>query len=131
MVNWDEGDSAIYRALAEVAVPCRVEQIATALSLIPFGRDESFRIVDAGCGEGIFTYAALTAFQHATAIALDGSASMREHAETLLTKFGRRADVREFGPRVRRLAGSIGRSGLLGVIVGGASSVAGRQARAV
>ena len=96
MVNWDEGDSAVYRALAEVAVPGRVEQIATALSLIPFGRDESFRIVDAGCGEGIFTYAALTAFQRATAIALDGSASMREHAETLLTKFGDRADVREF-----------------------------------
>ncbi len=96
MVSWDEGDSAVYRALAEVAVPGRDEQLATMLCLLPFGRDEAFRIVDVGCGEGIFSHAALTAFPRASVVALDGSASMREHAEALLGSFGERAEVRGF-----------------------------------
>ncbi len=96
MVNWDEGDSTVYRALAEVAVPEREQQLAALLCLLPFGRDEAFKILDVGCGEGIFSYAALTVFPHASVVALDGSASMREHAEALLGAFGERAEVREF-----------------------------------
>ncbi|MCY3638187.1 MAG: class I SAM-dependent methyltransferase, partial [Chloroflexi bacterium] len=96
MVNWDEGDSAVYRALAEVAVPRREEQLATLLCLLPFGRYDAFRIVDLGCGEGVLEYAALTAFPKATALALDGSESMREHASKLLLPFGGRVDVRYF-----------------------------------
>ena len=96
MDNWSEEDSAVYRALAEVAVPMREEQLATLLCLLPFGRDDAFRIVDLGCGEGALEYAALTAFPNATALALDGSASMREHAWELLKPFGGRAEVREF-----------------------------------
>ena len=51
MWSWREEDSAVYRALAEVAVPGRESQLATMLCLLPFGRDEAFRIADVGCGE--------------------------------------------------------------------------------
>lgn len=95
-LGWGEEDSAVYRALAEVAVPRREEQLATLLCLLPFGSDDAFRIVDLGCGEGVLEHAALTAFPNASVLALDGSASMREHAGALLTPFGERAKVREF-----------------------------------
>ena len=94
--GWGEEDSAVYRALAEVAVPRREEQLATLLCLLPFGKDDAFRIVDLGCGEGVLEYAALSAFPNATALALDGSESMREHAMGLLKPFNERADVRHF-----------------------------------
>ena len=96
VVGWDEGTSAIYRMLAEVAVPRREEQLATLLCLLPFGMDDAFQIVDLGCGEGVLEYAALTAFPNASALALDGSASMQEHASRLLKPFGERVDVRPF-----------------------------------
>ncbi len=96
MNNWGEEDSAVYRALAEVAVPRREEQLATLLCLLPFGKDDAFRIVDLGCGEGVLEYAALTAFPNAKALALDGSDSMRKHAGALLKPFGSRVDVRPF-----------------------------------
>jgi SAM-dependent methyltransferase len=94
--GWGEDDSAVYRALADVAVPRREEQLATLLCLLPFSRYDAFRIVDLGCGEGVLEYAALTAFPNASVLALDGSASMREHASALLQPFGERAKVREF-----------------------------------
>lgn len=94
--GWGEEDSAVYRALSEVAVPRREEQLATLLCLLPFGRDDAFRIVDLGCGEGVLEYAALKAFPNSTVMALDGSASMRKHARNLLRAFGKRVDVRHF-----------------------------------
>ena len=96
MWSWGEEDSAVYRALAEVAVPGREAQLATMLCILPFGRDEAFRIVDVGCGEGVFARAVLTAYPMASVLGLDGSASMREHAEALLEPFGERAEVRAF-----------------------------------
>ena len=96
MWSWGEEDTAVYRALAEVAVPGREAQLATMLCLLPFGRDEAFRIADVGCGEGVFARAALTAYPMASVLGLDGSASMREHAEALLEPFGERAEVRAF-----------------------------------
>ena len=93
MWSWREEDSAVYRALAEVAVPGRESQLATMLCLLPFGRDEAFRIADVGCGEGVFARAALTAYPMASVLGLDGSASMREHAEALLEPFEERAEV--------------------------------------
>ena len=94
MCSWGEEDSAVYRALAEVAVPGREAQLATMLCLLPFGRDEAFRIVDVGCGEGVFARAAMTAYPMASVLGLDGSASMREHTEALLKPFGERVEVR-------------------------------------
>ena len=94
--GWGEDDSAVYRDLAKIAVPRREEQLATLLCLLPFGRDDSFHIVDMGCGEGALEHAALTAFPSATALALDGSESMREHASALLKPFGGRVGVQDF-----------------------------------
>ncbi len=91
--DWDEQASALYRVLAEIAVPGRAQQLAALLCLMPFGAQERFRIVDLGCGEGMFAYAALTAFPNATVLALDGSASMRAHAAELLRPFPERAVV--------------------------------------
>ncbi len=96
MWSWGEEDSAVYRALAGVAVPGREAQLATMPCLLPFGRDDAFRIVDVGCGEGVFARAVLTAYPMASVLGLDGSASMREHAEALLEPFGDRAEVRAF-----------------------------------
>ena len=73
MWSWGEEDSAVYRALAEVAVPGREAQLATMLCILPFGRDEAFRIVDVGCGEGVFARAALTVYPMASVLALDGA----------------------------------------------------------
>ena len=95
-LGWGEEDSAVYRVLAEVAVPWREEQLATLMCLLPFGKDDAFRIVDLGCGEGALEYAALRAFPNASVVALDGSESMREHALELLKPFGARVTVREF-----------------------------------
>ena len=94
--GWGESDSAVYRALAEVAVPRREEQLATLLCLLPFSRNDAFHIVDMGCGEGVLEHAALSAYPNSTVLALDGSASMRDHAKTLLKPFGARVDVRKF-----------------------------------
>ena len=68
--TWTEGDSTVYRELARIAVPSRAEQMATLLALFPFGRDEDFRIVEIGAGEGALTEAALACFPNATALAL-------------------------------------------------------------
>ena len=94
--GWSEQDSATYRALAEIAIPMRREFLASLLCLLPFGKDESFRIVELGCGEGVLARAALTAFPKASVLALDGSESMRAHAEVLLEPFGKRASVEPF-----------------------------------
>ena len=96
MWSWGEEDSAVYRVLAEVAVPRRESQLATMLCLLPFGRNQAFRIVDVGCGEGVFARAALTAYPMASVLGLDGSTSMREHAEALLEPFEERAEVMPF-----------------------------------
>ena len=107
-LGWGEEDSVVYRALAEVAVPRREEQLATLLCLLPFGRDDAFRIVDLGCGEGVLEYAALTAFPNTTALALDGSDSMRKHAKALLEPFGERVDVRSFALESNEWRGELG-----------------------
>ena len=110
------------RALAEVAVPGRESQLATMLCLLPFGRDEAFRIADAGCGEGVFARAALTAYPMASVLGLDGSASMREHAEALLEPFEERAEVMAFELEGVEWLDASGRRGLFGVLACAASS---------
>jgi tRNA (cmo5U34)-methyltransferase len=93
MIEWSETDSELYRRLAPAAVPHRAEQMATLLSLLPFGPDDSFRVVEVGCGEGYLAQALLTCFPQARLMALDGSAEMRTHAEKRLSGFGWRATV--------------------------------------
>ena len=77
-VEWSAESSAVYRQLASVAVPAREEQVATLLSLLPFGREEAFHVVELASGEGILSQAILEAFPAATVLALDGEESMRQ-----------------------------------------------------
>ncbi len=94
--NWSEEDSALYRELAAVAVPRREEQLAALVALLPFGRDEAFSVVELACGEGVLSAAVLDAYPNARALALDGSASMRDATSARLVGFGERAHVGEF-----------------------------------
>lgn len=94
--QWSESDSALFQSIAAVAVPAREEQIATLLTLLPFTPSESFRVVELGCGEGLFSYALLECFPRAEVLALDGSAAMRAQAARRLQAFQGRAAVEAF-----------------------------------
>jgi tRNA (cmo5U34)-methyltransferase len=96
MSQWSEEDSATYAALAEIAVPRRREMMATLVAAIPFARDEPFRMVELGAGQGLLAEAVLDAFPAATLLALDGSASMRLDTVARTARFGARAAVRNF-----------------------------------
>jgi tRNA (cmo5U34)-methyltransferase len=93
---WTEADSKLYRELATVAVPARDEQLATLLTLLPFGQDVAFRAVELGCGEGFLSEALLECFPSASIVALDGSAEMRAQATERSRRFGSRVSVAAF-----------------------------------
>src|SRR5262245_17045984 len=95
-VEWSAENSAVYRQLASVAVPAREEQVATLLSLLPFGRAEAFRVVELASGEGMLSQAILEAFPAATVLALDGEESMRQATAARLRPYGERAHVAAF-----------------------------------
>jgi len=95
-VEWSAENSAVYRRLASVAVPAREEQTATLLSLLPFGRDETFHVVELASGEGMLSHAILEAFSAATALALDGEESMRQATAARLRPYGERVQVAAF-----------------------------------
>jgi SAM-dependent methyltransferase len=92
-MSWTEADSTLYRALAAVAVPDRVEQMAVLLSLLPLGSDEVGRVVELGCGEGRLASAILTAYPRASVLALDGSDEMRVEASARLRAFNGRGEI--------------------------------------
>ncbi len=94
--EWTESDSKLYQEIATVAVPARAEQMATLLTLLPFKRDQVFRAVELGCGEGILASTLLDCFPRAEMVALDGSAAMRVRAARRLSAFGPRVCVEPF-----------------------------------
>ena len=94
--GWTEGASDLYRQLAMVAVPARAEQIATLLTLMPFSKDDTFRVVELASGEGFLAHAILSTFSHATLLALDGSETMQQATAQRLAAFGSRATVADF-----------------------------------
>jgi trans-aconitate methyltransferase len=81
--EWTEENSTQYRELANVAVPTRDEQIAIILALIPFAPQDTFRVVELGCGEGVLSFAILDCFLHASVTALDGSPSREAPSQNL------------------------------------------------
>jgi SAM-dependent methyltransferase len=95
-VEWSAESSEVYRQLASVAVPAREEQMATLLSLLPFGLEEAFRVVELASGEGMLSQAILEAFPAATVTALDGEESMRQATAARLQSYGERAQVAAF-----------------------------------
>lgn len=94
--TWTETDSAIYRQLATVAVPAREAQIATLLTLMPFGPQDPFHAVELASGEGALSYALLDCFPNVSLLALDGSEKMRTHTAANLEQFALRAAVGAF-----------------------------------
>ncbi len=94
--QWTEDNSRLYQAIAPVAVPARPEQIATLLTLLPFSRDDEFKVVEIGSGEGILSASLLTCFSQASLTALDGSAEMRQQTRQRLSHFGNRVTIAPF-----------------------------------
>lgn len=94
--QWTEESSLIYQQLANIAVPGRVEQIAALLMLLPFGVEDSFRVVELASGEGKLAYAILSAFPNATLLALDYSETMRAATANRLKPFAKRFEVAAF-----------------------------------
>ena len=95
-MTWSEEDSAIYRAIAAVAVPRRDEMMAALVAAAPFAPDEPIKILELGSGEGLLAAALLARFPRASLTALDGSESMRRETTTRLAEFGARARVAAF-----------------------------------
>lgn len=95
-VEWSAESSALYRQLASVAVPAREEQVATLLRLLPFGREEAFRVVELASGEGALSQAILEAFPAAAVLALDGEETMRQATGARLQPYRERARVAAF-----------------------------------
>lgn len=91
-----EEDSALYRRRASITVPDRADQLAPLLCLIPLGRDEEFRAVELGSGEGRLAWSVLDAFGRAQLDALDGSESMRHETRFRTQAFTERIDVSAF-----------------------------------
>ena len=94
--KWTEEDSWLYQEIAPVAVPARAEQIATLLTLIPFGCQDTFSAVEIASGEGVLSTALLSCFPNATVTALDGSEEMRAVTQQRLAKFNSRGQVEPF-----------------------------------
>jgi cyclopropane fatty-acyl-phospholipid synthase-like methyltransferase len=95
-MGWSEDDSRLYQELARIAVPERAEQIATLLTLLPFGVDDTAHVVELGCGEGRLSLAVLAAYPRATVLALDGSEEMRAATALRLQSFDGRARIELF-----------------------------------
>ena len=94
--TWTEEESQLYLQLAPVAIPARDEQIATIVSLLPFGAQSHFHALDLGAGEGALAFAILASYPNASLSLLDGSETMRDRARRCLDGFGNRATVQPF-----------------------------------
>lgn len=94
--QWTESNSELYQQLAAVAVPERVQQIATILTLLPFSKNATFRIAELASGEGYLSAAILAAFPKAQLIALDGSDAMRQTTARRLAAYEGRFRLESF-----------------------------------
>ncbi len=94
--QWTEDNSRLYQAIAPVAVPARAEQLAALLTLLPFGREDDFKVVEIGSGEGILSTCVLNCFPKASVVALDGSAEMRHQTSRRLSHFSNRVTIASF-----------------------------------
>lgn len=95
-MEWTQNDSELYRQLSAIAVPARAEQLATLLTLIPFEKDDSFKVVELASGEGHLSASILEAFPNAEILALDFEESMRETTSKRLSSYDGRFSVAAF-----------------------------------
>jgi tRNA (cmo5U34)-methyltransferase len=96
VTTWNEDNSAVYRAIAKVAVPRRDQMMAALVAAVPFAADEPIKILELGSGEGRLAAALLERFPRASLTALDGSESMRRETTARLAAFAERARVAAF-----------------------------------
>src|SRR5262245_19015969 len=96
MTEWSEADSAVYRDLADIAVPRRQEMLDTVVAVVPFSPEEALSIVEIGCGDGSLATRLLERFPRARLLALDGSESMRAAAHERLAASAHRVAIRSF-----------------------------------
>ncbi|HEY9713508.1 MAG TPA: class I SAM-dependent methyltransferase [Chroococcales cyanobacterium] len=89
-------DALFFSRTASITSPYRAEQMGMLFTLIPFDEEESFKIVDLGCGDGKVSECLLRLFPASTVIALDRSAAIRDLAAERLQYFGERAMVMPF-----------------------------------
>jgi tRNA (cmo5U34)-methyltransferase len=96
VTEWNEEDSAVFQAIAPIAVPRRREMQAAIVDAAPFDHEAAIRVLELGSGDGLLAETLLRRFPRATLMALDGSESMRRHAAARLQPFGDRARVATF-----------------------------------
>lgn len=94
--GWTETISDTYRQLAQIAVPSRDQQIASLLTLMPFGQDDTFKVVELASGEGRLANAILDAYPNAQLLALDYEQSMRDETAKRIAEYGERGSVAAF-----------------------------------
>lgn len=98
--SWTDSDTEIYQQLSQVAVPNRMDQIATLLTLLPFTSADDFRIVELSMGEGYLAYALLRAFYNANLLGLEFDNMMAETARARLERFSKRLQIEKFDMRL-------------------------------
>jgi tRNA (cmo5U34)-methyltransferase len=82
-----------YRRIAPVAVPSRVRQLATIATLLPFDSNDTFVVVEIGCGEGALGHTLADLFPNVRITELDGSTTMLEATARRLAPYGDRIRV--------------------------------------
>ncbi len=94
--QWSEENSRQFLQFADVVFPHRTEQNTILTSLIPANHDETFVVVDLGCGAGPLSRAILERFPASNVIGLDGSPLMLRRAERELADFRDRFETQPF-----------------------------------
>ncbi len=95
-MSWTQEQSDVYRQLAQIAVPHRVEQVTALLTLLPFAPTTPFRLVEMASGEGYLTQAILSAFTQASVLALDIEPTMRSETQRRSAAFADRLTTAPF-----------------------------------
>ena len=91
--NWADEAYVAYWLEREATRPRdRLRDFRIVRALLPRTRDESFRYMNIGCGDGPLDEVLLEAFPNARATLVDGSETMLSSARSRLQPFGNRVD---------------------------------------
>ncbi len=94
--SWQESDSAFFMDNGRIFTPDRDAIAHTFVDLIPADRNDTFRGVEIGHGQGWLMDALLRYYPNAQMIGVDGSDGMRAAATTALAPHAGRFDLRPF-----------------------------------
>ncbi|HZT08880.1 MAG TPA: class I SAM-dependent methyltransferase [Chloroflexota bacterium] len=89
--HWKEADRvADYVEQNDRDAQQMAEVFGIATGLLPFEASRPLRVLDVGCGHGVFAAAVLDAFPQATAIGLDVSRAMMDVGRERMARYGER-----------------------------------------